>query len=224
MFQLDAWPYKEGHLFPRHWPFEKSMLKAGPLWGYFSHFWWKNLNFFFVLKALGKKWKMIPLLCACAVVITFETKNVEKLRAPRSIEFNFYIDCDRHKRFSQNERWRADVQKLASAFLIFACRLSYDISKFSDDFTPFFRLWKTITMSPGKNLKNLSQILVAMNMMNKFAKFQKDSPSDKKVKFTLPSAIKPSETAVLCTTLYINLMQEGNFGGTVDQLFLWIVL
>ena len=29
--------------------------------------------------------------------------------------------------------------------------LSYDLSKFSDDFTPFFRLWKTITKSLGKN-------------------------------------------------------------------------
>ena len=34
-----------------------------------------------------------------------------------------------------------------------------------------------------------------MNMMNKCAKFHKDSPSDKKVKFNLPSAIELSETA-----------------------------
>ena len=59
-----------------------------------------------------------------------------------------------------------------------------------------------------------------MNMMNKCAKFHKDSPSDKKVKFNLPSAIELSETAVLCTTLYRNLMQASNFGGTFDQLFL----
>ena len=31
-------------------------------------------------------------------------------------------------------------------------------------------------------------------MMNKCAKFHKDSPSDKKVKFNLPSAIKISKT------------------------------
>ena len=60
-----------------------------------------------------------------------------------------------------------------------------------------------------------------MNMMNKCAKFHKDSPSDKKVKFNLPSAIELSETAVLCTTLYRNLTQARNFGGTFDQLFLW---
>ena len=35
-----------------------------------------------------------------------------------------------------------------------------------------------------------------MNMMNKCAKFHKDRPSDKKVKFNLPSAIELSETAV----------------------------
>ena len=34
-----------------------------------------------------------------------------------------------------------------------------------------------------------------MNMMNKFAKFHKDSPSDKKVKFNLPSMIELLETA-----------------------------
>ena len=35
-----------------------------------------------------------------------------------------------------------------------------------------------------------------MYMMNKCAKFHKDSPSDKKVKLNLPSAIELSETAV----------------------------
>ena len=35
-----------------------------------------------------------------------------------------------------------------------------------------------------------------MNMMNKCAKFHIDSPSDKKVKLNLPSAIELSETAV----------------------------
>ena len=45
-----------------------------------------------------------------------------------------------------------------------------------------------------------------MNMMNKCAKFQKDSPSGKKVKFNLARAVELSETAVLCTTLCRNLM------------------
>ena len=39
----------------------------------------------------------------------------------------------------------------ASIFLIFAWGLSYDLSKFSDGFTPFFRPWKTITQSLDKN-------------------------------------------------------------------------
>ena len=46
---------------------------------------------------------------------------------------------------------RANLQNVASDFLIFAWGLSYDLSKLSDDFTPFFRLWKTITKSLGKN-------------------------------------------------------------------------
>ena len=33
-----------------------------------------------------------------------------------------------------------------------------------------------------------------MNMVNKCAKFHKDSPSDKKVKFNLPSTIELSKT------------------------------
>ena len=109
----------------------------------------RALNFF-CLKALGKMWKMTPLLCACAVVITLETQKCRK-RAPRSVEFNFFINCHRQKRFSQNERRRADLQNAASHFLIFAQGLSYEFSMFCDDFTPFFRLWKTITKSLGKN-------------------------------------------------------------------------
>ena len=60
---------------------------------------------------------MTPFLCASAVVITLETQKFWK-RAPRSVEFNFFINCDRQKRFSQNERRRVDLQKVASDFLI----------------------------------------------------------------------------------------------------------
>ena len=79
---------------------------------------------------------MTPLLCACAVVITLETQKSRK-KAPRSVEINFFTRCDRQKWFSQNERRRADLQNVASDFLIFAPGLSYDLSKFSDDFIPF---------------------------------------------------------------------------------------
>ena len=59
-------------------------------------------------------------------------------RAPRSVKFNFFIDCDRQKRFSQNEKEGQIYKNLASDFSIFAQGLSYDLSKFSDDFTLFF--------------------------------------------------------------------------------------
>ena len=61
-------------------------------------------------------------------------------RAPRSVEFSYFINCDRQKRFLQNERGRVDLQNFTSDFIIFAQGLSYDLSKFSDDFTPFFQL------------------------------------------------------------------------------------
>ena len=75
--------------------------------------------FIFLFESSWKKWKMTPLLCACAVVTILETQQSRK-RAPRSVEFKFFIGCDRHKRFSQNERRRADLQQNASNFLIFA--------------------------------------------------------------------------------------------------------
>ena len=48
---------------------------------------------------------------------------------------------------------------------------------------------------PWPKLKNLRQAFVARSMMDKCAKFHKDSPSGKKVKFNLQSAIGLSETA-----------------------------
>ena len=61
-------------------------------------------------------------------------------KAPR--KFNFFPNRDRQIGFSQNERRRADLQNFASKFLIFAWGLSYDLSKFSDYFTPFFSTLK----------------------------------------------------------------------------------
>ena len=46
--------------------------------------------------------------------------KMSKKRAPRSVEFDFFINCDRQKRFSQKERRRVDLQNFASDFLIFA--------------------------------------------------------------------------------------------------------
>ena len=111
------------------------------------------------------------------------------------------------------------IYKTMPQILIFAWGLSYDLSKFSDDFTPFFRLWKTVTKCLGKNKKNLRQGFVAMNMMNKLAKFHKDSPSDKKLNSIFRAQSNFPRRPNLCTTLYRNLKQSNNFGGTFDQLF-----
>ena len=40
-------------------------------------------------------------------------------RAPCSVEFNFFINCDRWKQFSQNERRRVDLREAASDILNF---------------------------------------------------------------------------------------------------------
>ena len=54
----------------------------------------------------------------------------------------------------------------------------------------------------------MRESFVAMNMMNKCAKFHKDSPSDKRVKFTLPSAIELSETAFFGVQLCIETLHR----------------
>ena len=71
------------------------------------------------------------------MVITLETQKCRKT-APRSVEVNFFNNCDRQKRFSQNERRRVDLQKYASDFLIIALGLSYDLSNLATILPPFF--------------------------------------------------------------------------------------
>ena len=58
--------------------------------------------------------------------------------------------------------------------------------------------------------------------MNKSAKFHKDSPSGKKLNSISRERLNFRRRPILCTTLYRNLMQASNFGGTFDQRFLWI--
>ena len=86
--------------------------------------------------------------------------------------------------------------------------VKYIPAKFGDDFTPLFRLWKTIT----KSLVTLRQLFVAMKMMNKLAKFQKDSQSGKKV--ISRARLNFGRRPILCTTF----KQASDFGGTFDQL------
>ena len=59
----------------------------------------------------------------------------------------------------------------------------------------FFSTLKDHNYVPRQKLKNLKQPFVAMNIMNKCAKFHGDNPSDKEVKLNLPSTIELSETA-----------------------------
>ena len=59
-------------------------------------------------------------------------------------------------------------------------------------------------------------------MVNKCAKCHKDSPSDKRWNSFSWARLNFWRRPFLCTTLYGNPMQASNFGGTFDQLFLWI--
>ena len=63
-----------------------------------------------------------------------------------------------------------------------------------------------------------------MNMMNKCAKFHKDSPSSKKLNSISRERLNFRRRPFLCTTLYRNLMQASSFCGTFDQFFLCIFL
>ena len=107
---------------------------------------------FFVWKLLEKYEKWHHFCVHAQWWSPWRRQNVGKGHlAPSNL--TFLINCDRQKRFSQNERRRADLP-VASDFLIFAQGLSYALLKFCDNFTPFFRLWKTITKSPAKIKKS----------------------------------------------------------------------
>ena len=115
-------------------PAKVNWGRTSHLWGYFSH-----LDFFV--------WKLLENMKNDATFVAMRSDDhfgYAKMskKAPRSIELNFFINCDKQKRFSQNERRRADLQKVASDFIyiIFAWGLSFNLSKFSDDFTPLSTL------------------------------------------------------------------------------------
>ena len=124
-----------GQIFHFYLPLRQDPLEA------ISVIFGRRALIFFCLKALGKNEKWRHFGAHAQWWSPWRRKNVEN-RAPRSVEFNFFINCDRHKRFSQNEWRRTDLQNVASHFLNFALGLSYDLSKFSDDFTPFFSTLK----------------------------------------------------------------------------------
>ena len=80
---------------------------------------------------------MTPLLCACAVRITLETQKCRKGHlAPSNLTFLLVaIDTIGFRRMKGEGQIHNTLP-----FLIFAQRLSYDLSQFSDNFTSFFRL------------------------------------------------------------------------------------
>ena len=105
---------------------------------------------FFLFESSWKKNEKWHHFCAHAQCWSpWRRKNVEKGHlAPSNLTFLlFAIDTNGFRRMKEE----GQIYKRASDFLIFAKGGSYDLSKFSDDFTPFFRLWKTITTSLGKN-------------------------------------------------------------------------
>ena len=61
-------------------------------------------------------------------------------RAPRSVEFNFLLIAIDTNGFHRMKEEGQIYKRVDSNFLTFAQGLSYDLSKFSDDFSPFFRL------------------------------------------------------------------------------------
>ena len=83
--------------------------------------------------------KMTPLCAHAQWSSPWRRKNVGKGHlAPSNLTF-LLIAIDRNG-FRRMKEEREDLQNVTSEFLIFAKGLSYDLSKFSDDFTPFFRL------------------------------------------------------------------------------------
>ena len=107
---------------------------------------------FFLFESSWKNMKKWHHFCAHAQWwSTWRRENVEKGHlAPSNWTFLLIIAIDRNgfRRMKEGPIYKM----LPQIFLIFAPELSYDLSKFRDDFTPFFfRLWKTITKSLGKN-------------------------------------------------------------------------
>ena len=143
-------------------------------------------------------------------------------KAPRSIKFNLLTNHHRQKRFSQNERRKADLQKFASEFLIFAPGLSYDLSKFSDNFSVFFFLLrKTKAKSVGKNKKSEAIVCGHEHAEQVCQVFMKIFQAIKKLNSVSRARLNFWRWPILCTTLYRNPIQASNFGGAFDQLFLW---
>ena len=95
----------------------------------------------------------------------------------KSIEFSHFCV----KKWPIYKAWPGMGVSATLVFIMCVPGLSYDLSKFSDNFTTFFRLWKT-KLSPWAKFKKSEAAFVAMSMMNKCANFHGDTPSGEKVK------------------------------------------
>ena len=85
------------------------LVNAGPNWGLLV------VPQLFCLKALWKDVKKEnTILCAFAVMIEFETQKCRK-KTFCFFEFKSETNRDRQKRFSQNERRRHNLQKVANS-------------------------------------------------------------------------------------------------------------
>ena len=73
-------------------------------------------------------------------VVTLETQKCRK-KAPRSVEFNFFlVAIDRNGTGFGRIKEEGQIYKPLPQIFNFCLGLSYDLSKFGDNFTPFFRL------------------------------------------------------------------------------------
>ena len=84
-----------------------------------------------------------------------------------------------------------------------------------------FRLWKTTTKSLDKNWKIWGITLEPWTWWTSVPSFIKIVRAVKKLNSIFRARLNFRRRPFLCTTLYRNPTQAGNFGGTFDQLFLW---
>ena len=85
----------------------------------------------------------------------------------------------------------------------------------------FFRFWKAITKSLGKNLKIWGKIR-SQEHAEQVCQISSIVQAVKKLNSI--SWLNFQRRPILCTTLYRNSIQASNFGGTFDQLVLWLFL
>ena len=122
-------------------------------------------------KTFGKFWRATNDYCSGwkerkkkAKKKPWRPKNVDNGHlAPSKLTFLLIvIDRNGFRRMKEE----GQIYQIASDFLIFAKGLSCDLSKFSDDFTPFFSPLKTITKSVDPLLPGTDQAFAKTKIFN----------------------------------------------------------